>query len=56
MWKSRQVLENAEKDKKGDYGVYSYYVSLLKQSEVASDFEKYSCAIRCLKKILEIEK
>lgn len=54
MWKAQQILENARREDKTKEN-YRFYVLLLKQSDVADDYEKYEEAKAQLKEILEEE-
>lgn len=43
MWKIGQLMINAKRETKKGYGMYGYYLSLLKSSNVAAtaEYEKY---------------
>lgn len=52
MWKIEQLLQNAQKERKGDYRILAEYIDRLKNN---SDTSNYVGDLRKLKAILEVE-
>lgn len=55
MWKLNQIYENAEREKKGDYGIFKFYLMLLREAKEVVTPEDWINAKNRLRDILEVE-
>ena len=49
-----QILANAKTEKKGNYKIYSYYMTLIDRAEDVKTQDEYEDATNRLRKILKI--